>query len=165
MIEWIQWQATEGVVLRVSAGPSGIRSIEINPRIPARGTRNDANPLLASAAAQLREYFAGERRQFDLPVEPQGTDFQRRVWRELGEIPYGETRNYRQGADAVGAPRAVRAVGAANGRNPLPIVVPCHRVIGADGRLVGYAGGLAVKKVLLDLEHSAAAGTSSAAAV
>jgi methylated-DNA-[protein]-cysteine S-methyltransferase len=163
MVEWTQFQATEGVVLRLSAGPSGIRSIQINPRGQAGGTRNDANPLLAAAVEQLREYFAGERRQFDLPVEAQGTDFQRRVWQVLAGIPYGETRNYRQIADAVGAPRAVRAVGAANGRNPLPIVVPCHRVIGADGKLVGYAGGLPVKKVLLELEQRAHAVSCGAA--
>lgn len=151
-------------MLRVYAGPNGIRSVEINPRRPSSGTRNDANPLLAAATAQFREYFAGQRRRFDLPLDPQGTDFQRKVWKALEAIPYGETRNYREVAEAVGTPRAVRAVGAANGRNPLPIVVPCHRVIGADGKLVGYAGGLPVKRILLDLESADAAGTREAVA-
>ena len=117
-----------------------------------------------AAAAQLRDYFSGRRRSFDLPLDPQGTEFQRRVWKALSEIPYGETRSYRDIAAAVGLPRAVRAVGAANGRNPLPVVVPCHRVIGVDGKLVGYAGGLRLKKLLLELEASQATGTREAAA-
>jgi methylated-DNA-[protein]-cysteine S-methyltransferase len=156
MLEWTELEAAEGVVLRISAVPGGLRSIEINPRRAPAGTRNDTNPLLVRAVAQLREYFAGKRRGFELPLDPQGTEFQYKVWKALSEIPYGETRNYRQIATAVGSPRAMRAVGAANGRNPLPIVVPCHRVIGADGKLVGYAGGLSVKKILLDLEARAA---------
>ncbi len=164
MSEWTDFQAAEGVMLRVSAGEAGVRSIEINPRRPSAGTRNDANPLLASAVSQLREYFAGQRQRFELPLDPQGTDFQRKVWKALEEIPYGETRNYREIAEAVGTPRAVRAVGAANGRNPLPILVPCHRVIGADGKLVGYAGGLQVKRILLELEGRGQAGKREAVA-
>jgi methylated-DNA-[protein]-cysteine S-methyltransferase len=164
MSEWTELQAAGGVLLRVTAGDAGVRSIEINPRRPASGTRNDGNPILAAAAAQLREYFDGQRQHFDLPLEPRGTEFQRKVWQALERIPYGQTRNYREIAEAVGTPRAVRAVGSANGRNPLPIVVPCHRVIGADGRLVGYAGGLEVKRILLELENRAASGTREAAA-
>jgi methylated-DNA-[protein]-cysteine S-methyltransferase len=152
MTEWMQLEAAPGVVLRVTAGPAGIRSIEINPRREISGTRNDQNPLLLQAASQLCDYFAGRRHTFELPLDPQGTEFQRKVWKALAEIPYGETRSYRDIAAAVGLPRAVRAVGAANGRNPLPIMVPCHRVIGVDGKLVGYAGGLRVKKLLLELE-------------
>jgi len=163
MTEWTQFEAARGIVLRVTVGPGGIRAIEINPRRAPVGTRNDANAVLADAGTQLREYFAGVRRQFDLPLDPQGTAFQRQVWKALAAIPYGATRTYREIAEAVGSPRAVRAVGAANGRNMLPIVVPCHRVIGADGRLVGYAGGLDVKKLLLELEARQAA--SEAAAV
>ena len=87
-----------------------------------------------------------------MPLDPQGTEFQKRVWRQLETIPFGEIRSYAQVAEAIGAPRAVRAVGAANGANPLPIVVPCHRVIGSSGKLVGYGGGLPLKKRLLDLE-------------
>src|ERR1019366_8236286 len=101
-------------------------------------------------------YFAGQLRRFDLPLDPLGTDFQMRVWRELERIPYGETRSYLQMATAIGSPRAVRAVGEANGANPIPIVVPCHRVIGAGGRLVGYGGGLPLKKRLLQLEGAVA---------
>lgn len=103
-------------------------------------------------AEQLCEYFAGSRQTFDLPLEPRGTEFQRRVWNALCEIPYGETRSYGEIAQRVGNPKASRAVGMANHRNPIPILIPCHRVIGADGSLVGYGGGLGVKRYLLDLE-------------
>jgi methylated-DNA-[protein]-cysteine S-methyltransferase len=102
---------------------------------------------------QLGEYFAGERTAFDLPLHPVGSDFELRVWDQLTRIPYGETRSYGQVAQAVGEPGGAQAVGAANGRNPLAIVVPCHRVIGADGSLVGFAGGLPRKRFLLDLEQ------------
>ena len=99
------------------------------------------------------EYFAGTRRSFDLPFDLQGTEFQLEVWRALAEIPYGETRTYGEQAAALGRPRAVRAVGSANGRNPLSIVLPCHRVVGSDGALRGFAGGLEVKAALLAFEH------------
>jgi methylated-DNA-[protein]-cysteine S-methyltransferase len=102
---------------------------------------------------QLKAYFAGTLRQFDLPLAPAGTPFQQTVWQALREIPYGETVSYGQLARGIGRPAAVRAVGAANGRNPLAIVVPCHRVIGSDGRLVGYGGGLPAKSMLLELER------------
>jgi methylated-DNA-[protein]-cysteine S-methyltransferase len=101
---------------------------------------------------QLGEYFAGERRRFDLPLAPQGTEFQRRVWRALTEIPYGKTVSYGELARHIGKPGAPRAVGLANGANPLPIIVPCHRVIGADGSLTGFGGGLPIKRKLLALE-------------
>ena len=107
---------------------------------------------LAEACRQLREYFAGDRRQFDLPLKLSGTDFQVSVLRALQEIPYGETVSYGEIAKQIGRPRAVRAVGAANGRNPLPIVVPCHRVIGSTGDLTGFGGGLDTKEALLRLE-------------
>ncbi|MEP1469853.1 MAG: methylated-DNA--[protein]-cysteine S-methyltransferase [Halieaceae bacterium] len=113
------------------------------------GTEDSALPR---AAEQLKEYFGGHRRRFDLPLAPSGTPFQREVWSHLGQIPYGEVRSYRDIAEAMGKPTAMRAVGAANGRNPLPIVVPCHRVIGADGSLTGFAGGLESKRQLLLLE-------------
>jgi methylated-DNA-[protein]-cysteine S-methyltransferase len=102
---------------------------------------------------QLRQYFRGKRMAFDLKLALKGTPFQKAVWEALSAIPYGQTRTYAEIAKAIGRPRAVRAVGLANGRNPLPIVVPCHRVIGKDGSLVGYGGGLRVKQALLDLEH------------
>lgn len=106
----------------------------------------------ADVAAQLDEYFAGERKTFDLPLAPRGTPFQRSVWDELLRIPYGATKSYRDIANAIGKPAAVRAVGAANGANPLPIVVPCHRVVGANGSLTGFGGGIDVKRRLLALE-------------
>ena len=106
------------------------------------------------AVAQLHEYFAGERTGFEVALCPDGTSFQQRVWDALGEIPYGETRSYGEIACSIGQPRAARAVGLANARNPVPIIVPCHRVIGANGALTGYAGGLAAKCALLDLEQA-----------
>ena len=111
------------------------------------------HPILEAAATQLAEYFAGERTEFDLPLDPHGTEFQVAAWKALAEIPYGETATYGEQAERIGRPTAVRAVGAANGRNPLSIVLPCHRVVGADGSLTGFAGGLDAKRVLLDLER------------
>lgn len=108
--------------------------------------------LLAEPLRQLGEYFAGERRDFDLALAPAGTDFDRAVWREVHRIPYGRTASYLEVARAIGRPDRVRAVGGANARNPIPILVPCHRVIGSDGSLTGYAGGLERKRALLDLE-------------
>jgi methylated-DNA-[protein]-cysteine S-methyltransferase len=118
------------------------------------GTRNDA--AFAGPAEQLAEYFAGQRRTFDLTLRPAGNAFQQRVWAELSRIPYAHTRTYGQLATALGDPRLARAVGAANGQNPLSIIVPCHRVVGSDGKLTGYAGGLPVKAFLLDLESAPA---------
>ncbi len=111
-----------------------------------------AHPLLRETAAQLAAYFASRLTVFDLPLAPQGTAFQRRVWAALRAIPYGETRSYGWLAGEVGSPKAFRAVGAANGRNPLSIIVPCHRAIGSGGTLTGFAGGLAAKAILLRLE-------------
>lgn len=108
--------------------------------------------LILSCKIQLEEYFAGNRKQFDLPLAPKGTDFQKRVWKALTDIPYGETRTYGEIAAAVGSPKAARAVGMANNKNPIGIIVPCHRVVGADGKLVGYAGGMEKKEWLLELE-------------
>jgi methylated-DNA-[protein]-cysteine S-methyltransferase len=118
--------------------------------------RQDDLPVFAALADQLAGYFAGELVVFDLPLAPGGTAFQREVWAELQRIPAGETITYAELARRVGRPRAHRAVGAANGRNPLPIIVPCHRVIGSDGRLTGFAGGLAAKRWLLRLENTPA---------
>ena len=107
---------------------------------------------LEPAATQLGEYFAGERTAFDLELSPEGTDFQRRVWAMLREIPYGKTTTYGSLANELGNPKTVRAVGLANGRNPIAVIIPCHRVIGADGSLTGFGGGLERKRALLDLE-------------
>jgi methylated-DNA-[protein]-cysteine S-methyltransferase len=122
------------------------------PGDDAEAAREGNDPVLEACAAQLAEYFRGARRRFELPLAPGGTAFQRRVWQALAAIPFGETRSYGDIARAIGSPRAVRAVGAANGRNPLPIVIPCHRVIGSNGALTGFAGGLAAKTCLLELE-------------
>jgi len=120
------------------------------------GARGETSPLpcpvLSRAARELAEYFAGKRRQFTIPLSPAGTDFQRRVWAALEAIPYGETTTYGALAAQIGNPRACRAVGMANNRNPIPIFIPCHRVVGADGSLTGYAGGLDAKQLLLELE-------------
>jgi methylated-DNA-[protein]-cysteine S-methyltransferase len=114
--------------------------------------RLGTNAIIGATRGQLDAYFAGRRETFDLPLAPDGTDFQRRVWRALATIPFGETRSYGEIAAAIGAPRASRAVGAANGRNPIAVVVPCHRVIGADGSLTGFGGGMDRKRFLLALE-------------
>ena len=117
-----------------------------------------ATSLMEEAQSQLNAYFAGNLRQFGLPLAPRGTAFQQRCWQALLEIPYGQTCTYGQQAAVVGNPRAVRAVGMANHRNPLPILIPCHRVIGKGNRLIGYAGGLIVKQFLLDMERKAVCG-------
>lgn len=117
--------------------------------------------LFADTIAQLEEYFAGDRNHFDLPLEPEGTEFQRSVWTALTEIPYGETRSYGEIAAEVGRPKAARAVGMANNRNPIAVIVPCHRVIGAGGALVGYAGGIERKTWLLAHEREARSANSS----
>lgn len=117
------------------------------------GERDDRQPILHQAVVQLGEYFSGLRNEFDLPLAATGTDFQNQVWHALTTIPYGETWSYQQLADAIGNPKAVRAVGLANGKNPISIVVPCHRVIGKSGKLTGYAGGVERKQRLLALEQ------------
>lgn len=112
------------------------------------------HPMLHKVKQQLQEYFAGQRQQFDLPLDFQGTAFQQQVWQALLSIPYGETRSYKEIAVQLGNEKAVRAVGAANGKNPISIIAPCHRVIGSSGVLVGFAGGLDKKQILLSLEQS-----------
>jgi len=113
----------------------------------------EETPLIKTAAAQLWEYFKGKRKKFDLPLLLRGTDFQVAVWKALQKIPFGETRSYKEVAEAAGNSKACRAAGMANNRNPIVIIVPCHRVIGADGSLTGYGGGLDLKQYLLDLEQ------------
>jgi methylated-DNA-[protein]-cysteine S-methyltransferase len=122
-----------------------------HPRQPAPEWRRDAAPF-AAAVRELEEYFAGERRTFSVPLAPRGTRFQLSVWQALRAIPYGETLSYGDLARRLGCPAGARAVGLANGANPLPIIVPCHRVIGTDGSLTGFGGGLAIKRALLALE-------------
>jgi methylated-DNA-[protein]-cysteine S-methyltransferase len=120
------------------------------------GEREQSTPLLRKAARELIEYFGGTRKTFSVPLAPPGTAFQQAVWSALMTIPYGETRAYGEIAGHIGKPKAARAVGMANHRNPLPIFIPCHRVIGADGRLTGYGGGMDKKEFLLKLEASIA---------
>ncbi|MGE5170937.1 MAG: methylated-DNA--[protein]-cysteine S-methyltransferase [Rudaea sp.] len=121
-------------------------------------------PLLEAVEAQLREYFTGERTTFDLPLAPAGTPFQRRVWQAISEVPFGATLSYAALAQRIGMPSAVRAAAAATGRNPLTIVIPCHRIVGSDGRMTGYAGGVERKRALLGLEQRAGSPAVSEAA-
>ncbi|HWA00241.1 MAG TPA: methylated-DNA--[protein]-cysteine S-methyltransferase [Caulobacterales bacterium] len=121
---------------------------------PPEDVKRGTNKIIDETRRQLDAYFAGKRTSFDLPLAPSGTPFQLKVWKALSRIPYGATRSYGQIAAEVGAPQASRAVGAANGRNPIPVIVPCHRVIGADGSLTGFGGGMERKRFLLQLEQS-----------
>ena len=147
--------------LLIAADDDGIRALEFpENRHPVKREgewREGEHPLLDEAARQLGEYFAGERRGFDLPLAPRGTEFQRKVWLALRGIPFGQTWSYAQLAKSIDNMQAMRAVGAANGRNPIPIIVPCHRVIGANGTLTGFGGGLPNKQLLLALERGEAA--------
>jgi len=139
--------------LRLVSTGKALVAMEFPGHHSAAGTdRPQPDPVLELAARQLGEYFAGQRRKFDLPLAPAGTPFQLTVWSALAAIPWGTVCSYADIARTIDRPRAVRAVGAANGRNPLPIVVPCHRVIGSNGALTGFAGGLDIKRRLLELE-------------
>lgn len=150
--------------LTLVAGDAGLRRVLWPAEAPPPEARPGTDPVLAAAAAQLGEYFAGARTRLDLPLDLAGTAFQRRAWLALTAIPYGTTRSYGAQARRLGRPGAARAVGAANARNPLPIVLPCHRLVGARGALTGFAGGLEVKRALLAHEArvaaAGAAGTS-----
>ena len=146
--------------LMLVAGDAGLRAVLWEKDDPARVRLETArttpdHPVLVETVRQLRDYFAGARTAFTLPLDFRGTAFQKQVWSALLAIPYGETRSYADIARAIGHPAATRAVGAANGRNPISIIAPCHRVVGTTGRLTGFAGGLAAKAALLDLERGA----------
>lgn len=124
-------------------------------RVPLKSLEEDKNhPILEETETQLKAYFSGKLNEFSIPLDAIGTEFQKKVWEALRTIPFGQTRSYQQIAQQIGNPKAVRAVGAANGKNPISIVVPCHRVIGANGKLTGFAGGLSIKEYLLDLEQN-----------
>jgi len=141
--------------LRLVASPNGLRRIDLPPAGEPESTWvEESTPILAEVVRQLTEYFAGDRRTFDLPLEPEGTDFQLSVWTVLRVIPFGQTISYGEQARRLGDANKARAVGSANGRNPLPIVVPCHRVVGADGSLTGFSGGVDAKRWLLEHEGS-----------
>ncbi len=139
--------AGDGEGLRLISFPEGSRAVG-----PAAGWRRD-DALFAGVSAQLRAYFAGELQEFDVPLAPAGTRFQSAVWAALRRIPYGETASYGEVAGMIGRPTACRAVGAANGANPIPIIVPCHRVVGSSGALTGFGGGVETKRFLLDHER------------
>jgi methylated-DNA-[protein]-cysteine S-methyltransferase len=142
--------------LQLIGNGEALQGLYMHPYNPPDDWRESAEPF-ADAIAQLNEYFAGERTEFDLALDMRGTQFQKDVWNALLTIPYGETRSYGEIARQIGRPDRARAVGSANGSNPISIIVPCHRVIGADGSLVGYGGGLDRKRFLLD--HEAGVGS------
>ena len=147
--------------LTLVAGDEGLMAVLWPDDDPARvrlGAYAQApdHPVLREATSQLSEYFSGQRQRFSVPLEFQGTDFQREVWAALLDIPFGKTRSYADIARAIGRPTATRAVGAANGRNPISIIAPCHRVIGSNGALTGFAGGVETKRFLLALEGAEA---------
>jgi methylated-DNA-[protein]-cysteine S-methyltransferase len=145
--------------LHLVSDDKALLSIGLGGPKPALKFKKSAQPnaVLTQTVAQLAEYFRGERLKFDLPTKLNGTEFQMKAWRSLEKIPYGKTISYREQAEKVGAGKAFRAVGSANGRNPLPIVIPCHRVVASDGKLGGYAGGLKMKARLLEIERRAGA--------
>lgn len=154
MSVWSLLQFGDDFQLALVAGEQGIEQVRFEATPPIGVVRDDRAPLLKEAAQQLRAYFAAELHTFDLPLTPAGTAFQQEVWSALQTIPYGETRTYSQIARVIASPKAIRAVGAANGQNPIPIVIPCHRVIGSNGKLTGFGGGLPMKRRLLDLESA-----------
>lgn len=145
---YTQYLETPIGILKLVANEHALREVSFADILG----KEEPNAITQQTAKQLQEYFEGKRTIFDLPLEPEGTAFQKRVWKELKRIPYGETKSYGQIAQAIGNPNASRAVGMANNRNPIVIIIPCHRVIGANGRLVGYGGGLDKKVYLLTLE-------------
>jgi methylated-DNA-[protein]-cysteine S-methyltransferase len=140
------------IVIGIAADENSIVGLDFGRAVPDGFTRAET-PLIQKAAEQIEEYFAGKRKKFSLPIVMRGTEFQMDVWRALQSIPYGETRSYKDIAAQIGRPKAVRAVGMANHRNPISIIVPCHRVIGHNGSLTGYGGGLPLKQYLLELEQ------------
>jgi methylated-DNA-[protein]-cysteine S-methyltransferase len=157
---WTLLTPASGVEITLEADDTALRRLYFG-RIELAGPRDDEHPILRQAARELEEYFAGRRREFSVPVAPEGTEFQLAVWAGLTRIPYGATWSYAQLAQAIGRPQAVRAVGAANGANPIGIIIPCHRVIGSDGSLTGFGGGLPLKRRLLELEGALPASSTA----
>lgn len=150
-MKYIKYSNTKIGKIAILEEDKKIIAIQINKEIQDKVMPKDT-PLLKEAQKQLEEYFAGRRKTFDLPLNPKGTKFMKEVWTALQEIPYGETKTYGEIAEKVGNPKAARAVGMANHRNPIPIIIPCHRVIGSNGKLVGYALGMDKKQYLLEWE-------------
>jgi len=152
---YYSWFDSPVGALLLAGTNSGLKLVSFSAGKRRKGIDNEwseDNAAFTEVVDQLQSYFAGERRSFDLPLVLEGTDFQKRIWTALQNIHYGETVSYKMLAERVGSPKAVRAVGAANGANPIPIIIPCHRVIGNDGSLTGFGGGLPLKKKLLELE-------------
>ena len=149
--EWIWYYNTEIGRIGIVANETAVTQITLGDHV-SPGQKVEETSLIKDVAAQLREYLAGNRKVFNFPLAPRGTDFQKSVWTALEHIPYGETRSYKEIAQAIGNPKACRAVGMANNKNPILIVIPCHRVIGSDGGLVGYGAGIDIKEKLLRLE-------------
>lgn len=142
-------------ILRIAEENNSITEISfLQEKVPIIESTLKETPLLKRTFSQLQEYFSKTRTTFDLPLNPKGTTFQKKVWDALITIPYGETRSYKQIAEQVNCPKGSRAVGLANHNNPIAIIIPCHRVIGVDGKLVGYAGGLSIKETLLQIENN-----------
>lgn len=138
-------------LLTLCCDDHALKEILFGSHAPENATRKET-PLLSKVISQLNAYFTGQRQAFDLPLAPEGTDFQQTVWKQLLNIPFGVTHSYQWQARQINRPNAVRAVGAANGKNPIPIIIPCHRVIASNAKLTGYAGGLSIKKALLEHE-------------
>lgn len=152
-------ETISGIKIGVIASSKGLTNIILKfkslPEERKKATKlHPDDPYLFDIFTQLREYFSGTLKKFNVPLDINGSDFQMKVWNELKKIPYGETKSYKTIAEKLGDVKSIRAVGKANGQNPLPIIIPCHRVIGSDGRLTGYAGGLDVKEKLLEIEGS-----------
>jgi len=141
-------------ILEITTDDKAVTNLNLLENLPAALLQTSTAPLIEKTCKQLDEYFAGKRQTFDLPLAPQGTPFQQAAWKQLQEIPYGQTISYSQEAKAIGRPKACRAVGSANGKNPIAIIIPCHRVVAANGGLGGYASGLDKKIQLLNLEKS-----------
>ncbi|GAM65821.1 methylated-DNA-protein-cysteine methyltransferase [Vibrio ishigakensis] len=155
MLYYNEFDSALGIIT-VQTSDKGIKGIwfeTYTTKPDELGEHTSNHPILVSAKKQLSEYLNSERAEFDLPLDADGTEFQKQVWSELAKIPFGETRSYKQIAEAINKPKAVRAVGAANGKNPVSVVVPCHRVVGSNRALTGYAGGIERKKKLLELEN------------
>lgn len=140
-------------ILEITGDTHGLKSVAFSSETEIRETKRIPEVLL-DTVQQLQEYFDAKRTDFDLILSPEGTEFQKRVWRELEKIAYGKTKNYQEIANQLGDPKVIRAAASANGKNPIAIIIPCHRVIGSDGSLTGYAGGLARKKFLLEHENA-----------
>jgi methylated-DNA-[protein]-cysteine S-methyltransferase len=152
-------ETIDGIKITVLVSTQGIKKIILNRKKQDKellqATKLHSNdPYLFEVFNQLNEYFSGSRKKFDLPLDIDGTEFQKKVWNELKKIPYGKTKSYKYIAEKLGDVKAIRAVGKANGQNPVPILIPCHRVIGSNGKLTGYAGGLDIKEKLLKIEGS-----------